>query len=318
MYYGIRVNGLYGPDDSVAARHPVPWMVSPPCSPSLDVPMAAEQVHPGAHAHMRQMRSVLLPAFRNVVRWMSNQLAAHYHFGPLNVSLLHLNNAKNPGAFTPPPVFSPHARVRFPSPLLDHNTSTADLSHHLGFGPPFLPSPRPLGGDRESVLGVRPEDVAAWLCWAVPPRVALALILAFPSLSPCPSSPWLLGPRNYHIAFFLRFHAPRPTAPPPPSSTHPSSTSSFYRRGARSQLYEEKGPGILSLIAWSVKPSMASGKSAQVSWPYRATRSGALRVLERTGSVASDIIVQDEHGTQPGTNFLIVPQARNSVSLRPL
>ncbi|KAJ6461542.1 hypothetical protein DFH09DRAFT_1229018 [Mycena vulgaris] len=46
-----------------------------------------------------------------------------------------------------------------------------------------------------------------------------------------------------------------------------------------------------------------NGESAQVSWPYRATQSGALRVLERTGSAASDIIVQDKHGMQPGTNF---------------
>ncbi|KAJ6597538.1 WD40-repeat-containing domain protein [Mycena vulgaris] len=69
---------------------------------------------------------------------MSNQFAAHYHFGPLNVSLLHFNNAENPGALAPLPVFSPHARVRFPSLLLEHNTSTADPSHHLGFGPPSL------------------------------------------------------------------------------------------------------------------------------------------------------------------------------------
>ncbi|KAJ6582510.1 hypothetical protein DFH09DRAFT_1275496 [Mycena vulgaris] len=83
VYYGIRVNGLDGPDDPVEARHPVPWAVSPPSSPSLDAPAAAEQVHPGARApppptyalaeaahaaHMRQMRSVLLPPFRNVVR----------------------------------------------------------------------------------------------------------------------------------------------------------------------------------------------------------------------------------------------------------
>ncbi|KAJ6561547.1 kinase-like domain-containing protein [Mycena vulgaris] len=67
VYYGIRVNGLDGPDDPVAVRHPVPWTISPPSSPSLDVPTAAEQVHLGAHAHMRQMRSVLLPTFRNVV-----------------------------------------------------------------------------------------------------------------------------------------------------------------------------------------------------------------------------------------------------------
>ncbi|KAJ6461541.1 WD40-repeat-containing domain protein [Mycena vulgaris] len=166
VYYGIRVSGLDGPDDPVAVRHPVPWTISPPSSPSLDVPTAAEQVHPGAHAHMRQMRSVLLPAFRNVEKkdptrnninldlcptvvvgssdlclftsWMSNQFAAHYHFGPLNVSLLHFNNAENPGALAPLPVFSPHARVRFPSLLLEHNTSTADPSHHLGFGPPSL------------------------------------------------------------------------------------------------------------------------------------------------------------------------------------
>ncbi|KAJ7743052.1 hypothetical protein DFH07DRAFT_979786 [Mycena maculata] len=93
VYYGLRVGGLDTPDDPVKAVHPVPWAVSPPPSPpghatSTAVPAplppgAPPTTHPGppapppptyalaeaAHAaHMRQMRVVLLPAFRNVVR----------------------------------------------------------------------------------------------------------------------------------------------------------------------------------------------------------------------------------------------------------
>ncbi|KAJ7105370.1 hypothetical protein C8R44DRAFT_746062 [Mycena epipterygia] len=72
------------PEDPVKAMHPVPWAVSPPSSPAASVlPPTDEAQHPGppgppppsyalteaAHtAHARQMRAVLLPAFRNVVR----------------------------------------------------------------------------------------------------------------------------------------------------------------------------------------------------------------------------------------------------------
>ncbi|KAJ7434547.1 hypothetical protein FB451DRAFT_1571923 [Mycena latifolia] len=88
VYYNMRVGGLDGPDDPVKAVHPVPWAVSPPSSPSPSaqpLPGAddAPAAHPGApapppptyvlaeaahNAHVRQMRAVLLPAFRNVVR----------------------------------------------------------------------------------------------------------------------------------------------------------------------------------------------------------------------------------------------------------
>ncbi|KAJ7511098.1 hypothetical protein B0H11DRAFT_2268941 [Mycena galericulata] len=96
VYYGVRVGGLDTPENPVKATHPVPWAVSPPPSPPghatstatpvLPTPLPADApptTHPGppapspptyalaeaAHAaHMRQMRVVLLPAFRNVVR----------------------------------------------------------------------------------------------------------------------------------------------------------------------------------------------------------------------------------------------------------
>ncbi|KAJ7616931.1 hypothetical protein DFH06DRAFT_1483602 [Mycena polygramma] len=97
VYFGYRVNGL-DPETSVRAVHPVSWAVSQPPSPphsssasaSLPTPAATgtmdvdvETRHPAppvpipptyglteaAHtAHCRQLRVVLLPAFRNVVR----------------------------------------------------------------------------------------------------------------------------------------------------------------------------------------------------------------------------------------------------------
>ncbi|KAJ7678643.1 hypothetical protein B0H17DRAFT_1206701 [Mycena rosella] len=85
VYYNLHVGDLDGPDARVKAVHPVPWAVSPPSSPSPAAapPDAPTDVHPGpappppptyalaeaAHtAHVRQLRAVLLPAFRNVVR----------------------------------------------------------------------------------------------------------------------------------------------------------------------------------------------------------------------------------------------------------
>ncbi|KAJ6517490.1 hypothetical protein C8R47DRAFT_1205714 [Mycena vitilis] len=97
VYFEYRVNGL-DPETSVRAVHPVSWAVSQPPSPPhsssasalLSVPAAtgamdvhAETTHPGAPvpipptyglteaahiAHCKQLRVVLLPAFRNVVR----------------------------------------------------------------------------------------------------------------------------------------------------------------------------------------------------------------------------------------------------------
>ncbi|KAJ7088958.1 hypothetical protein C8R44DRAFT_818934 [Mycena epipterygia] len=76
----MRVGGLDTAEDPVKAVHPVPWAVSPPFSPAtpLPPPTEGEQQHPGppgppppyplteaAHTvHARQMRTVLLPAFR--------------------------------------------------------------------------------------------------------------------------------------------------------------------------------------------------------------------------------------------------------------
>ncbi|KAJ6531642.1 kinase-like domain-containing protein [Mycena vulgaris] len=109
------MNGLDGPDDPVAARYPVPWAVSPPSSPSLNVPTAAEQVHPGVRAHAVDAQHACVPQCRavldrqslwatqgqlgfllSITSWMLDQLSAHYLFGPLK---LHFNNAENPAAF---------------------------------------------------------------------------------------------------------------------------------------------------------------------------------------------------------------------------
>ncbi|KAJ7081145.1 hypothetical protein B0H15DRAFT_1024922 [Mycena belliarum] len=91
LYYGVRVGGLDGPDNPVAAVHPVAWAISAPPSPAqppADADFDAEagleeRTHPGprsstpptyalaeaAHnAHTRQMRAVLLPALHNLVR----------------------------------------------------------------------------------------------------------------------------------------------------------------------------------------------------------------------------------------------------------
>ncbi|KAJ7097039.1 hypothetical protein B0H15DRAFT_928473 [Mycena belliarum] len=90
LYYGVRVGGLDGVEAPVRAVHPVAWAVSAPASPAGDAgedgdgdgdgggggyPGARSDAPPtfalaeAAHAaHGRQLRAVLLPALRNVVR----------------------------------------------------------------------------------------------------------------------------------------------------------------------------------------------------------------------------------------------------------
>ncbi|KAF8214150.1 hypothetical protein K438DRAFT_1802973 [Mycena galopus ATCC 62051] len=102
VYYNLKVPGLEFPESAIRAVHPVSWSISPPASPphtdttstssssalptptsDSAAPVLTPVSHPGPtapppptyalaeaahHAHIRQMRAVLLPALQNVVR----------------------------------------------------------------------------------------------------------------------------------------------------------------------------------------------------------------------------------------------------------